>query len=479
MYTNLPFAKNKTMKKSTKILLILYILVLIPTLFFGQYVFKGIIPTDTGFAFNFEIKGVIGLILSGVAGVLGTILFYRFIMAQTIDRALFFSSIPLMLVYGAGIFLLAQLITFDNSTARSVRSLLNISADNAYNTVLWAILFTIVFVVILFINYFALCKPINRVEKIVTRLGDGKVKEEKLRIGGGKQFNTIEHGLNKINNNYRSKDNSLKKVNLETQKFVPKQFFKFLGKSNITELELGNQVKKKATTMYVKLSNINDNQKMTLEERFNFLNSYIHVISPLIRKFGGFIDKYTGDGILSVFPHAEEAISCSHAITRAITIKNRQNKTLPNVQQRISIMTGEVIFGVVGEEERKMPTIVSDIVKHLDKLDEISRMMSAKVVFTKSVLDDLPLSYKFLYRYIGKFSENDREIIAFEDIDVLPRDLSSQLVKSKAQFEKGIITYEEGNYKEASELFSNALRICSNDKGCYLYYNRCQEKMTA
>ena len=479
MYTNLAFAKNKDMRKSTKILLVLFILTVIPSLFLGKYIFAGITPTDSGFAFNFDVLGIVAIGLMIASNVLGTILFIRFIMSQSIDKAIFFSSLPLVLIYGVGIFLLAELNAFDNPTARSARTLLNITPDNTYNTILWAVLLTIVFVVLLFINYFLLCKPLNRVEKIVARLGDGKVKEDKLKIGGVKQFNTIEHGLNKINNNYRSKDNSLRKVNLETQKFVPKQFFKFLGKTSITELELGNQVKKKATTMYVKLHGINSGEKMTLEERFNFLNSYIHVISPLIRKFGGFIDKYTDDGLLAVFAHAQDAIDCSHAITRAINVQNRQNKTLPNVEQRISIMTGEVIFGIVGEEERKMPTIISDILKHLDRLDEICRIMSAKVVFTKTALDDLPLSYKFLYRYVGKFNHEDHEVIAFEDIEVLPRDISSQLVKSKSQFERGVITYEGGDYNEASQLFSSALKICPNDKGCYLYFNRCQEKLGA
>lgn len=478
MYTNLTFAKNKDMRKSTKILLIIYILVLIPSLILGRYIFAGITPTDIGFTFNFDITGIIAIILSIVAGVLGMILFYRFVMSQSIDRAIFFSSVPLVLIYGLSIFFLAELNTLDNITAKSVRTLLNISPENAYNTVLWAVLLTIVFVLLLFLNYFMLCKPLNRVERIVARLGDGKVKEDKLKIGGGKQFNSIEHGLNKINNNYRSKDNSLKKVNLETQKFVPKQFFKFLGKSSITELELGNQVKKKATTMYVKLDGI-VSKEQTLEERFNFLNSYIHVISPLIRKFGGFIDKYTDDGMLAVFAHSEHAIDCAHAITRAINIKNRQNKTLPNVAQRVAIMTGEVIFGIVGEEERKMPTIVSDVVSHVNKLDEICRMMSAKVVFTKSSLDDLPLNYKFLYRYIGKFNNGEHEIIAFEDIEVLPRDISSRLVKGKSDFERGVMAYESGDYEEAAQLFSTALKICPNDKGCYLYFNRCQEKLNA
>lgn len=477
MYTILAFAKNKDMRKSTKILLIIYIVVLIPSLVLGRYIFSGITPTGTGFVFNFDVKGIIAIVLNISSMILGNILFFRFIMAQSIDRAIFFSSVPLVLIYGVTLFFLAELTTFDNSTAKSMRTILNISTENTYNTILWAVLLSIVFILLLFLTYFMLCKPINKVEKVVARLGDGKVKEEKLRIGGGKQFNSIEHALNKINNNYRSKDNSLKKVNLETQKFVPKQFFKFLGKTSITELELGNQVKKKASTMFVKLFGINSGDKMTLEERFNFLNSYINIISPLIRKFGGFIERYTDDAILAVFAHSEHAIDCSHAITRAINIKNRQNKALPNVEQRISIMTGEVIFGIVGEEERKMPTIVSDVGKHLDKLDEICRIMSSKVVFTKSVLDDLPLSYKFLYRYIGKFNQEDNEIIAFEDIDVLPRDISSQIVKTKPQFERGVITYESGDFQEASVIFADVLKIFPNDKGCYLYFNKCQEKL--
>ena len=40
------------------------------------------------------------------------------------------------------------------------------------------------------------------------------------------------------------------------------------------------------------------------------------------------------------------------------------------------------------------------------------------------------------------------------------------------------VLYEDGEYQEASVLFANALKICPNDKGCYLYFNRCQEKIS-
>lgn len=478
MYTNLPFAKNKGMRKSTKVLLILFILTLIPAIVLGGSIFEGITPTGSGFTFNFEIKGIIALVLLALSGIFGFILFFRFIMAQPMANAIFFSSLPLMLIYGALMFLLVDLSTFQNDTAESVRTILNISPDNAYNTILWAILLTIVFVLIMFLNFFLLCKPMGRVEKIVVRLGDGKVKDSQLKIGGGKQFNNIEHGLNKINNNYRSNANLVKQANLEAQKFIPKQFFKFLGKNSISDLELGNQVRKNATIMSVRLVGLESSHQMSLEENFNFLNSYLNVVSPVIRRFGGFVDKYFGEGILAVFGKPENALDCAHAITRAVAVKNRQNKSLPNVDERITIMTNQVIFGIVGEEERKIPTIVSNITSEIDRVDHICKMMHCKVVFTDRMLDNLPLNYKFMYRHIGEMTLNEKErTLLFEDLEVLPRDKCSKLLKSKAIFEKGVLNYENGHYEEACHSFAEALKIAPNDKGCYVYYNKAREKL--
>lgn len=478
MYTNISFAKNKDMRKSTKILLVFFVLTFVPSLILGRYIFAGITPTEKGFAFNFDVLGIVAIVLMIVSNIFGFILFFRFIMSQPMAKAIFFSSLPLMLIYGALMFLLVETTTFQNDTAQSVRTLLNLSPDNAYNTVLWAILITIIFVMLMFLNFFILCKPLNKVEKIVARLGDGRVKESKLKLGGIKQFDNIEHGLNKINNNIRNNENSVKQANLEAQKFIPKQFFKFFGKSSIAELELGNQVKKKATLISVKLSGLETSKEMSLEENFNFLNSYLNVISPLVRRFGGFVDKYYGEGILAVFGKAENALDCSHAISRAISVKNRQNKTLPNVKERIVIMTSQVIFGIVGEEEHKMPTIVSSIITEMDRIDQICKMMESQVVFADNMLDNLPLNYKFLYRNIGEITLFDKQrTLLFEDLEVMPRDKCSKLVKSKAIFERGVLCYENGDYDEACRQFSEALRIAPNDKGCYVYYNKAKEKI--
>ena len=473
------FAKNKGMKKSTKILLIIYIIILVPALIFGKYIFQAIEATGNTFNFNFNLYSIIGLVLNLIAMIFGTILFFLFINSLSFDKAIFFSSLPLIIVYGAVMFMLAQLSTYQNQTAKTVSNLLNITADNQYNTVLWAILITLVFVIALFFNYLFLCKPVGKVEKIVNRLSDGRVREEKLRVGGVKQFHNIEYGLNKINNNYREKDKSLKAIKLEAKKFVPKQFFKFLGKNNISELELGNQVKKNATTMLVKLVGVSKGDNMSLEESFNFVNSYVHVVSPLVRKFNGFIDKYLGEGLLAVFGSPQDALDCSHAMSRAINIKNRQNKTLPNVDLRVSIINGEVVFGVIGEEEHKIPTIVSDIVVSLEKFDNIASLISARVVFSKHVLDSLPLGYKFAYRHVGEVSLHENvESLVFEDIEVYPRDKSSLMIKTKHAFEKGVMFYSNGEYEKACSFFEEVLQTNSADKCAYIYFNKSKDKIS-
>lgn len=478
MNTFLLLAKDKDMKKSTKIILIIFIAVTVPALVLGGSLFSAIVPTDNGFTFNFDTKAIIALILFVASIILGIYLYWRFLLALSLDKVLFFSSIPLFLIYGATMFLITDLSNINSPFAASFRSLLNISTDNAYNTILWAILVSLVFIAILFFNYIIICRPFNKVEKVISRLGDGRVREEKLNIGGGKQFKNIEHGLVKINNKYRENDKSLKNANLETQKFVPKQFFKFLGKGNITELELGHQVKKYATLVCIKLEGINNKDSLSLEDNFNILNSYLNVIAPLVRKFNGFIDRYLGDGIIAVFPNAENAINCSLAIIRAMRIENRSNKKLTAVKERISILSGEVIFGIVGDEERKIPTIVSNETSLLEKMDEIVSYMSSKMVFTKSVIDNLPLNYKLVYRYIGSLNMDEfKEVMLFEDLEVYSKEETVRLIKNKGLFERGVIFYNNGEYQKAMDYFRENLKSNPNDKGGYIYFNKTKEKL--
>ncbi len=472
MYTIFIFAENKTMKTSTKILFVIFIAVTIPSLVLGNSILAGITATENGFIFNFDVKGIIAIILTVFSIVLGSILFTRFLSSLRLEHALFFSSLPLIVIYGGIMFLIADLSNINSNFAKSVRSLLNLSTDNAYNTILWAVLVTIIFIVLLSINYFLMCKPMNKLERIVSRLGDGKVKEEKLQIGGGKQFKNIEHGLNKINNNYMEKDRTLRTVDLKSQRDISKRLLRFIGKNDLLELERGRQIKKHSTIMSIRL----DSSDNSLTGDYNRLNSLINGLSPVVRRYGGFMLNYNGSGVVCIFTRSEDAIDCAVAVCRNIRLKNKANNGEYKV--RLSIFSGEPSLALTGQDKKQL-LVVSDEVKLLEKMSRIGDFIDAKIVFSKSCIDDLPLRYKFAYRYIGNLNTYDNsDILLFEDLDVYSKEKSSKLIKNKGLFERGVICYNNGDYQKALDYFKENLRIYSDDKAGYVYYNNAKEKLS-
>ncbi|HBL10605.1 MAG TPA: adenylate/guanylate cyclase, partial [Cyanobacteria bacterium UBA11162] len=73
-------------------------------------------------------------------------------------------------------------------------------------------------------------------------------------------------------------------------------FLKFLSRSSIIDVQLGDQVLKEMTVMF---SDIRDftglSEAMTPKENFNFINAYLSRVGPVIRQNNGVIDKYIGD----------------------------------------------------------------------------------------------------------------------------------------------------------------------------------------
>ncbi len=451
-----------------------------PAIFLSRFLFVAIVPTGTGFAFNFTPAAWAGLVFEVLAIFFSTILFARFLKTQKLSGVIFFSVAPLTLLYASFMSYIVGLKSMSGALAESVRATLNIVADEkSYTNFLWAGLATIIYLIAVFVIVLLACRPLSKVQNIAAKLGDGRMKYDDFRVGGGKQFKEIENSLNKINYNYKEKENKIRQTNLEAQKFIPKQFFKFLGKSSIEELELGNQVKKNATTLFCDLkSSTNISRSLSLEENFNYINSYLKIVAPLIRKFDGFIDKYLGDGVLSVFSKPQDAIECAHAILRAIEVKNKSQKELPNIDARLSVNTGEIIFGIVGDEERKSPTIISDVVNLASKMEEINLFIGTKLLIAKTALNELPQNFEFDYRYMGALSlEDGSQVPLFESLNHYPKNKKEKLKKLKNRFEAGVRAYNEKNYQQAKEDFEFVLHYVADDKPAFVYFNKAVEKL--
>jgi adenylate cyclase len=121
-------------------------------------------------------------------------------------------------------------------------------------------------------------------------------------------------------------------------RFVPKEFLNFLGKESIIDIKLGDQVQKEMTVLFSDIRSFTTlSEQMTPEENFNFINSYLKRMNPIIEKNKGFIDKYIGDAIMALFARSPvDAIQAAIEMQKAILLYNqdRVEKKYGNYKNR-------------------------------------------------------------------------------------------------------------------------------------------------
>lgn len=99
----------------------------------------------------------------------------------------------------------------------------------------------------------------------------------------------------------------LSKINIAYARFVPREFLRFLEKESIVDVKLGDQVQKEMTVLFSDIRSFTSlSESMSPKENFNFLNSYLKRVGPVIRNHNGFIDKYIGDAIMALFPDSAQ-----------------------------------------------------------------------------------------------------------------------------------------------------------------------------
>jgi class 3 adenylate cyclase len=119
-------------------------------------------------------------------------------------------------------------------------------------------------------------------------------------------------------------------------------------------------------------------RNMPPEKIFQMLNEYFSELIPIIKKWGGFPDKYIGDAIVAIFGaplklgnHAEMAVSCAIEMQlkmRQLTeIRKKQKK--PVLEMRIGINSGQVIVGALGSDEKMDYTSIGETTNLANRME--------------------------------------------------------------------------------------------------------------
>lgn len=161
-------------------------------------------------------------------------------------------------------------------------------------------------------------------------------------------------------------------------------------KSAERELAAGQGELREATVLSVDLRGFTPlAAAQPAEATVALLSEYQSLVVPVIRRHGGAVDKFLGDGILASFgavearpTYAADALQALDEIMAAAEgwEGRRRRAGLPAPRVNAALASGRVLFGVIGEDARLEYTVIGEPVNLASKLEKENKTLRTRAV---------------------------------------------------------------------------------------------------
>jgi len=347
----------------------------------------------------------------------------------------------------------------------------------------------IFFAVFLWLIFQQILKPINHLNEAINQISKD-IDIDIIHLDTVDEFGRLTDTLNNMleKKRYAQKKiikqlSLLEQLNHQNKKtaesfarFVPMEFIDFLQKDSISDINLGDQTEKNMTILFSDIRNFTSlSENMSAKENFAFINNYLKHIGPLVRKHGGFIDKYIGDAIMALFPTPEGAVNTAIDMIETLKLFNKKhiNEYAP-VNIGIGIHSGELILGTIGEEQRMESTVISDAVNVASRLENMTKTHGATILLSHDTFSQLVDTDLIPYRFLGETLVKGKTApISLYEILVSLDQHDIELKKAtQPDFAKGLQKYYDKEFIAAVLLFSQIIKTNPDDKVARHYAER-------
>lgn len=261
----------------------------------------------------------------------------------------------------------------------------------------------------------------------------------------------------------KMREEAIIRINEVIKKFVPNEFISSLGKENITDVRLGDQVEKIVTVLFTDIRDFTSlSERMSPEENFRFVSSFNEKLGPIIRMHNGFINQYLGDSIMAIFPdRPEDALLAAIEMHRAVRLLNHQRlqQGLPGIKAGIGMHTGPLIMGITGDENRLDAATISDTVNTASRIESLTKYYDSPLLLSENTIKSIPDTSRFSFRRLGKVLLKGKNNIlsVVECMNGLEENISSARKKNLGDFDMAMELYQQEQFENAINLFTKIL----------------------
>jgi adenylate cyclase len=181
-----------------------------------------------------------------------------------------------------------------------------------------------------------------------------------------------------------------KRANLA--RFLPAEIVPLVGDNDVATWRQGRR--QQGTILFVDIRGFTAYAEKLDPARLSvFISSFRRRVMRATEASEGVIDKFIGDGALIVFgipePRQDDcarAIACAHRILSLVDQWNIKRGFDPPIRVGIGIHSGEMYYGLVGDEHRLEFTVLGDTVNVAAKIEQATKRFDATLLASETVV---------------------------------------------------------------------------------------------
>jgi adenylate cyclase len=255
-----------------------------------------------------------------------------------------------------------------------------------------------------------------------------------------------------------------------------------------SKLVLGGK-REELTVMFTDLEGFTAiSQDMQPERLVALLNEYLSIMSDIVIRNRGTLDKYVGDAIMAFWgapiPQSDHAIlACRTALQMndALESMNQRwhNERKPQFVMRIGINTGPMVVGNMGATGKFAYTVMGDSVNLASRLEGANRQYQTRIMVSESTYQ--LVKEAIFGRKLDRIAVKGRSapVTIYELIQTRDTKVSTMVERSVQKYQDGLTLYLGRRFTDAACAFEEALTLWPDDAPSQLFLTRAREYAAA
>ncbi len=252
------------------------------------------------------------------------------------------------------------------------------------------------------------------------------------------------------------------------------------------KLKLGGD-KKEISVLFSDIRSFTSiSEGMTPEGLVQLLNEYLTVMTDIVFKYEGTLDKYIGDALMAFYgapldqpDHPRRA--CLSALEMMEGLKALNEKWIKEGKKPldigIGINTGPMMVGNMGSEQRFDYTVMGDAVNLGSRLEGANKSYKTHILISESTYEQVQDEFVCMELDSVRVKGKKQPVHIFELVS--RKELLARDMEAIARFHEGLHLYKEQQWDRAIETFENVNAMDQTLYAARLYIERCNELKAA